>query len=148
VLGHADPASVRPDVSFKDLGFESLTAVELRDRLAAATGLSLPTAIVFRHPTPAGVAGYLLERLSSTDADPVASGADPILRELTRLENGLAGTVLEEDASAEVTARLESLLARWKATRRSADDRSATERLRAASADQVLDFIHNELGVS
>ncbi|MFJ1967237.1 type I polyketide synthase [Streptomyces sp. NPDC087903] len=74
VLEHGDPYGIDTGRPFKDLGFDSLTVVELRDRLAKATGLSLPSALVFDHPTPDAVLGHLKERL--TDGGAGAAPAD------------------------------------------------------------------------
>ncbi|MEV7012934.1 type I polyketide synthase [Streptosporangium sp. NPDC051022] len=67
VLAHGGPAEVDPDRSFRDLGFDSLSAVNLRNRLAAETGLELSAALVFNHPTPAALAGHLVSALFGED---------------------------------------------------------------------------------
>ncbi|MEU0744689.1 SDR family NAD(P)-dependent oxidoreductase, partial [Streptomyces sp. NPDC006134] len=63
VLGHSSVDAVRADRSFKDAGFDSLTAVELRNRLVHASGLTLPPAVVFDYPKPVALAEHLGTRL-------------------------------------------------------------------------------------
>ncbi len=147
-LGHADIGAVHTETAFNDLGFDSLTAVELRNRLSAATGLRLPPALVFDYPNPSSLAGHLDSRLSPDgSAAPAPSAFDSVLDEVARLEGMLAALPGQGLDSRAVEARLEALLGSWRASRNRPNGGNASERLEVASADQVLEFIDNELGL-
>ncbi|HEV3291772.1 MAG TPA: beta-ketoacyl synthase N-terminal-like domain-containing protein, partial [Streptosporangiaceae bacterium] len=86
VLGHASADPVRPGVAFRDLGFDSLTAVELRDKLATVTGQRLPATLVFDYPSPRVLARWLHGQVTGTPAGaaaletraPVVVAGDPV----------------------------------------------------------------------
>ena len=83
VLGQPDVDTVRAERPFRDLGFDSLAVVELRNQLNAATGLSLASTLVYDHPTPAALADHVLDRLFPDDTD--GGGAEPEESEIREL---------------------------------------------------------------
>ncbi|WP_305144081.1 type I polyketide synthase, partial [Streptomyces sp. EN23] len=78
VLGHAGAQDIEPRRAFTDFGFDSLTAVEFRNKVAAATGLKLPSTIVFDYPTPSAFAGFLLAEALDEVQEDAADAAGPL----------------------------------------------------------------------
>jgi len=144
VLGHADVSQVEADRGFQELGFDSLTSLELRNRLRDATGAALPATLVFDFPTPAAVAGLLRDTLDLGPADP----AEAVLGELERLEARLAalsGSAQGPDR-ARIALRLQGLLSRWNesgTTDGKPSEAGDSVALDAATDDDLFNLVDN-----
>ncbi|MFD8201512.1 SDR family NAD(P)-dependent oxidoreductase, partial [Streptomyces sp. NPDC059701] len=165
VLGHGSAVSVVPDRGFLELGFDSLTAVELRNRLNAATGLRLPATLIFDYPTPEALAGHLDEEIAPAAAP--AAEDSVLAAELERLEAAVLGAAGGDTVARElVTDRLRNLLSTvssWgdgaegaaepaeppaPGGASSADGDTVAEHLESAEADELFAFIDQEFGSS
>ncbi|MER6205673.1 type I polyketide synthase [Streptomyces sp. NPDC001642] len=151
VLGHSDPDDLSSTRLFRDLGIDSLTAVEFRNRLGAATGLRLPVGVVFDHPTPEALASYVGGELATGASGPSSSeprGEVPSVdEEFDRLEAALARVDRDDRrTSATVAGRLRELLAGWpeESVPPPASDSVGLES--ATTAEEVLDFIQERFG--
>jgi hypothetical protein len=142
VLGHPGAEAIDGERPFTEAGFDSLMAVEFRDRLAGATGLSLSATLVFDRPTPVALAQWLLAELDeeqtvnalslNADIDRMASAASVV--ELTDAERG------------HMKERLRELLSVLEDRDRTNSGEGFTGDFETASADELIDFLDGELG--
>ncbi|WP_236808513.1 type I polyketide synthase [Amycolatopsis albispora] len=128
VLGHADTDGIDADRGLLAMGFDSLTAVEFRNRLAAETGLSLPSTLVFNHPTPGAIAEFLRAELAPAD-------------ELDRLAADLS--TMDPERQAGLLARMAELLHKWNTN---GTGNGASADLDSLSDEELFDALDEELG--
>nr|AUO16400.1 polyketide synthase [Streptomyces sp. IMB7-145] len=142
VLGFSGMEGVESDRAFKELGFDSLTAVEFRNRLNADTGLRLSTTLVFDYPNSRALAEHVRAGVLPDEG----TSSAPLIADLERLEATLSTAEPDNAERSAIATRLQVLLAKLNGGEAGAvNAESVTQRLDAASDDDLFDFIENEL---
>ncbi|MCV7162828.1 phosphopantetheine-binding protein, partial [Mycobacterium stomatepiae] len=150
VLGRPNAGDIDAGCVFQDLGFDSLTAVELRNRLKTATGLTLSPTLIFDYPTPIVLAEHLDSRLVvPTDSEPAQQANlmarfNDITRELQAL---LSQADWQPEDRPHLTTRIQTLLTTLSAHLDPHDQQEADdEDIHSASESELFAILDEELG--
>ncbi|HYQ67784.1 SDR family NAD(P)-dependent oxidoreductase [Actinophytocola sp.] len=141
VLAHGGQETIPAEQAFKQLGFDSLTAVELRNRLNTATGLKLPATLTFDYPTPQALVDHLLSELGGSQS---RLRLRTLVEAIAKLETTLDQLAPTDTGETDVAATLQRLLTKWRD--RTTAEPAAEDDLDSITADDLFDLLDDELG--
>ena len=142
VLGYPSGEAINPSRPFKELGIDSLGAVEFRNRLSSVTGLQLPATLVFSLPTPNDVARFVCEQVERERPSPLVA----LNSELDRVEEMLVNMSPSDDEEHIVLMRLRSLARSFPADVAHAEGATTVADIQSADAREMIDLLNAELG--
>jgi 5-hydroxydodecatetraenal polyketide synthase CpkA len=142
VLAHGGGETVPADQAFKQLGFDSLTAVELRNRLNAATGLKLSATLTFDYPTPKALVDHLLTELGGSQAK---LRRKTLVDAIAKLDTTLDQLDAADAGNTDVPAALQRLITKW---REKTAAPAEEEDLDSITADDLFNILDDELGAA
>ncbi len=144
VLGFSGSEAVPVKKAFREMGFDSVTAVELRNRLSSRTGLKLPVTTAFDYPTSKALAAFMREQLLQ-DGEAAATAA---LAELDRIESAMAAVGADNVGRTRVLLRMKALVADWQEEPRGDAEASAAAEIDSASDDEMFQLLGKKFGIS
>ncbi|RCG15239.1 SDR family NAD(P)-dependent oxidoreductase [Streptomyces diacarni] len=144
VLGHSELDAFGHNRPLKEAGFDSLTAVELRNRLATAVELRLPASLIYDHPTPTAVADHLMTRLAPEQVDFLHH----VLSDIQRLESSVLSEEPGPEARTEIAAHLKEWLRKLTPgvePQANGEEDDVYQQMASSTDDEIFAFIDNEL---